>query len=55
MTDGRWSPPDSERTDARMDWGADDIALADHEVDFTRLGAPDALFAAPRRWADHRS
>ena len=32
--------------DARMDWGADDIALADHEVDFTDSAAPDALFAA---------
>ncbi len=32
--------------DERMEWGADDIALADHEVDFTDAAAPDALFAA---------
>ena len=32
--------------DARMEWGADDVALADHEVDFTDAGAPEALFAA---------
>ncbi len=32
------------RYDARMDWGADDQPLADHEVDFTDPVAPDALF-----------
>jgi 3-oxoacyl-[acyl-carrier protein] reductase len=35
--------------DARMDWGADEQALADHEVDFTDPGAPDALFRALAR------
>jgi 3-oxoacyl-[acyl-carrier protein] reductase len=30
--------------DARMDWGADDQPLADHDVDFTDPDAPDQLF-----------
>ncbi len=29
-----------------MDWGADEQALADHEVDFTDPDAPDELFGA---------
>ena len=32
--------------DARMEWGADDERLADHDVDFTDPDAPDALFEA---------
>jgi 3-oxoacyl-[acyl-carrier protein] reductase len=30
--------------DARMDWGADDVPLADHDVDFSDPAAPDALY-----------
>ena len=32
--------------DARMDWGADEQPLADHEVDFADPDSPDELFAA---------
>lgn len=31
--------------DDRMSWGADAVAIADHEVDFSDPAAPDALFA----------
>jgi 3-oxoacyl-[acyl-carrier protein] reductase len=30
--------------DARMEWGADDEPLADHDVDFSDPSAPDGLF-----------
>ncbi len=32
--------------DERMTWGADQLPLADHEVDFADASAPDALFTA---------
>jgi 3-oxoacyl-[acyl-carrier protein] reductase len=32
--------------DARMTWGADEVALADYEVDFADAASPDALFAS---------
>lgn len=32
--------------DARMTWGADDVSLADHEVDFADPSVPDALFSS---------
>lgn len=32
--------------DARMTWGADEVAMADHEVDFADPAAPEALFAS---------
>ncbi len=31
--------------DERMTWGADDVSLADYEVDFADPSAPEALFA----------
>jgi 3-oxoacyl-[acyl-carrier protein] reductase len=40
------APTGWRRYDARMEWGADEQALADHEVDFADPGAPDELFRA---------